>query len=150
MKKTTVAMFLITGLSVLFAGSAVYGFDHKDIDTLMETHLCARCDLSGANLIGITVHSDLDGSNLSGADLRQSDLSGTDASGANFSGANLKEANLAGADFSGTDLTGADLTGANVSGTDFSGAKLDNAVWTDGQRCKTGSIETCDKEEKTE
>jgi uncharacterized protein YjbI with pentapeptide repeats len=144
----TVAVLVATMLCVLLTGSVAYGFNHADIDTLMETKQCANCDLSEANLVGlIVVDRDLDGSNLSGADLTGADLSGTDASGVNLSGAKLAGAKLNGTDLSGSNLSGADLTGASIDGTNFDGAKLDNTLWIDGQPCKEGSIETCNKEE---
>jgi uncharacterized protein YjbI with pentapeptide repeats len=149
MKKRLVVIPLTTLFCLLVMASVVYGFDHTDVDKLMETKQCPRCDLSEANLGGLKVPGkDLDRANLSKANLNQADLSKTDMSGADLSGANLSGANLSEADLSGTDLSGADLSGADITKTNLDGAKLDNALWIDGERCKEGSVETCDKEEK--
>ena len=67
-----------------------------DLDRLIKTRECVKCDLSGANLRW-----------------------------ANLTGANLYEANLYEANLTGTDLIEADLTGAildDVIGADFRGA----------------------------
>lgn len=85
-----------------------------EIQQLLNTRECPRCDLSGAGL----VFSDLEGVNLQGADLR----------GANLNRANLEEANLSGADLSGAVLFGADLTGADLRGADLRGADLREAL----------------------
>lgn len=55
---------------------------------LLETNLCAGCDLSGA---------DLTQAHLIGADLRNADLSGAILTEANLEGADLTRANLDGA-----------------------------------------------------
>lgn len=148
-KTRTILIAAATTLGVFLAGGVVYGYEQADLDTLHETNQCAQCDLSGADLSGMDLKgTDLDGTNLSGATLRNANLSNADASGVNLSKANLNGTNLTGADLSGSDLSDADLTAADTTKTNFSGVKLDNATWTDGSRCKAGSIETCDKEEK--
>ena len=126
-------------LCLLLTGSAVYGFNQDDLNTLMATHICPHCDLSGANLSGI----DLSGKDLVGANLSGANLSGANLSGADVSGANLNGANLGGSVLSGTDLSGANLNGANIGGTNLDGSKLDNTFWTDGSSCQPGSIEQC-------
>ncbi len=144
MKKNIAVVFGITMLCVLLMGNVGYGFNQDDLYSLQTTNLCPRCDLSGADLSGITLKStDVNAANLSGADLSAANLSNTDVDGANLSGANLSGANLTGTDLSGANLTGANLNGANVTGTTLSGAKLDNATWTDGQPCQPGSIDKC-------
>jgi len=96
-------------------------------------------DLRNRNLRDIDLH----GANLRGADLR-----GTNLYGANLSGANLCCAKLQGAN-----LTSSDLTQSNLSYIDFRGVALievtltraffENAIWTNGKRCKKGSIGKC-------
>ncbi|MGA3127931.1 MAG: pentapeptide repeat-containing protein [Candidatus Korobacteraceae bacterium] len=147
MTKKTVAMSVSTMFCVLMVVSVGHAFVPADVDQLIQTGLCSRCDLSGANLSGISGVSDLTEANLSGANLYTADLSGVDLCGANLTGANLKEASLKGTDLSGTDLSGADLTGADLTGTTFGGAKLDNTTWTDGSTCKAGSVEKCEHDE---
>lgn len=144
MTKRTVGVSVSMMLCVLMMVGVGHAFVSADVDQLMQTGLCSRCDLSGANLMGISGVSDLTDANLSGANLYTANLSGVDLCGANLAGANLKGANLKGSDLSSTDLSGADLTGADLTGTTFSGAKLDNATWTDGTTCKAGSVEKCE------
>ena len=55
-------------------------YDMADLNKLLDTNLCRRCDLSGANLRGANLYcADLTGANLVGADL----------TGANFASAIL-------------------------------------------------------------
>ena len=95
----------------------------ENIDQLIRTNSCVKCDLSGA---------DLNRMNLSGADLRDSDLTNTtfflaDLSGANLSGAVLRGSQFGGADLAEADLRGADLRGAQMSGAYLGGALLDSS-----------------------
>ncbi len=123
--KKNIALMLGTAIfGVLFIGNAGYGFNQDDLTRVRMNDPCPQCDLSGA-------------------DLSEAFLSKKDLDGANLSGANLKYADLSGSDMDGSDLSGANLTGANIEGTDLSGVKLDGATWTDGQKCKSGSIEEC-------
>ncbi len=103
---------------VLFTGIG-YGLDNAHLQRLNSTNKCEKCDLSNANLAGLDMY------------------------GANLAGANLAGANLAEASFNDANLTDANLTGANIKGTNFSGAKLSNTTWTDGKKCKSGSIGKC-------
>lgn len=61
-----------------------------------------------------------------------------DLSGAKLFGANLGNANLDGAN-----LHEANLRGANLGGTNLFGANLSGATWTDGSKCKEGSVGEC-------
>ena len=75
--------------------------------------------------------------------------------GSNLSDATFKAAELAGAvfrctrlhrvNFTNADLTRANFEGADIEGADFTGATLDFALWTDGRRCGTGSVGTCNQ-----
>lgn len=94
-------------------------FNQEDLQKLNTTNSCPKCDLSGANLAGI----DMYGSNLVGAD-----LTGADLSRSSFGDADLRDANL---------------KDANIKETSFAGAKLSNAIWPDGKKCKSGSIGRC-------
>lgn len=75
-------------------------FNIEHLQQLLNTHICQRCDLSGA---------DLRNANLSGVDLSDANLSDADLSGVNFSGADLSRANLKGANLSNANLTNAKL-----------------------------------------
>lgn len=93
-------------------------------------------------------NKDLRYKDLHGANLRAADLRGADLYGANLSGANLCCAKV-----KGTNFTSSDLTQANLSYIDFRGVMLievtltkaffENAIWTNGKRCKKGSIGKC-------
>ncbi len=82
----------------------------KNIETLLKTNKCPKCDLAKAN--------------LAKANLAKANLESANLKGANFRGANLEEANLKGADLRQTDLTGAGLKGAFCRLTNFNGAKM--------------------------
>ena len=107
-------------IGMLSAGGA-YAYKQAHMDRLWDTKTCPNCDLSKIILI-------------------KADLYAADLSGANLAGANLTGANLSSADLSGANLTGAILTGANLNNADLSGA-----TWTDGAKCKKGSIGSCKK-----
>ena len=89
----------------------------SDLNQLLNTKKCSRCDLSNAGLVQ---------ANLTGADLTQANLVGANLSQVNLTGANLTGANLAGTSLNGANLTGANLTGANLVGTDLRNAYLGN------------------------
>jgi BTB/POZ domain-containing protein KCTD9 len=121
---------------VCFFGTltALYGFDEKQVQALKKSNVCKKCDLSGAKLNNLDMsYVDLSSANLSGADLSNSTL---------LSG-NLSKANLSGANLSGTNLFEADLSGADLSKANLSKTYLDQATWTNGKRCKVGSIGEC-------
>jgi hypothetical protein len=131
------------------AGADLSGADLEAADLT-----CA--DLSGANLSWAWMWSStLNGANLSNADLTHAFIGGfwADHRDANFSGANLSnavlhDADLGNANFSGANLTGADITeaylvGANLTDANLTGAILDQATWTDGSTCASGSTGEC-------
>ena len=97
----------------MFASSA-YAFDPADLQKLMDTNECVKCDLSGANL---------EGANLSGANLVSAYLAG---------------ANLAYADLNGANLAGADLESARLGRFDLRGATLCNTIMPDGSVIYSG------------
>ncbi len=121
---------------VCFFGAVVvlYGFDEKQVQVLKKSNNCVKCDLSGAKLTNL---------DLSYADLSSANLSGADLSNSVLFGANLSKANLSGANFSAANLFEANLSGANVSKTNFSKAYFDQATWTNGKKCRVGSIGEC-------
>ena len=119
MKHTMYLCLVILMLHVVFFAGMGYGFDNGHLQKLNSTNKCEKCDLSNANLANLDMY------------------------GANLSGANLSGANLSQASFNDADLTDANLTNANIKETNFAGAKLSNAVWIDGKKCKSGSIGKC-------
>ena len=122
----TVSMVVICFFVTL---TVLYGFDEKQVQALKKTNNCKKCDLSGAKLNNLDMsYADVSSANLSGADLSNSTLFGANLSKTNLSGVNLFEANLSGAD---------------VSKANFSKTYFDQATWTNGKRCKVGSIGEC-------
>lgn len=117
------------------------------------------CDLSGVKLSRQKIiAANLMNTNLQTADLRSTDLSHANLKFAQLHLANLKFVNFTKANLTGATLLGADLTGAvfnqanlsyanfrdaNILSADFSRARLDNAIWIDGRKCRAGSIGTC-------
>lgn len=114
------------------------------LQRLLETNECRRCnlqgvDLRGANLLqrggasedGVLPLADLEGANLSQANLNGAFLRGASLEGANLSGARLgallNQADLSGADLSGADLRGAQLVLSNLEGANLRGANLSGA-----------------------
>lgn len=132
--------------------SEVSAFKQEDLDKVQATKQCTFCDLAGAPLTGLDISGGrLSGTKLSGANLSKANLSGANVRNANLHGAQLVGANLSNGDLSGASLahaklTGADLSEAKLSGTDLSEANLSGAYWTDGKKCKEGSIGECKKD----
>ena len=91
-----------------------------NLKKLLDTKICALCDLSKVNLSG----ENLKGANLYKANLSDADLKGADLNGANLSKANLSFANLSKANLSFANLKGADLRYANLKGVNLKGAIL--------------------------
>ena len=115
MKRTLTAL---TVAATMFASSA-YAFDPADLQKLMDTNECVKCDLSGANL---------EAANLMAAILSDANLSGTRLAGAN----------LAYADLNGTNLAGADLESARLGRFDLRGAVLCNTTMPNGSVIYSG------------
>jgi uncharacterized protein YjbI with pentapeptide repeats len=111
-------LFLIPIISLLL-GNQVFGFKQEDLDKFIKTGRCDNCDLSGADLSGVTTKSGLMFQN-------------TNLSGANFSGATIKyttqfrNTNFSGANFSGATIQpGSSFIDTNLSGANFSEATLE-------------------------
>jgi len=114
------------------------------LQRLLETNECRRCNLQGVDLRGVNLLqlgrpaeegvlplADLEGANLSQANLNGAFLRGASFEGANLSGARLSallnQANLSGADLSGANLSGAQLVLSNLEGANLRGANLSGA-----------------------
>jgi len=120
MRKTMVFVMVLVAGSFLCVPIGAWAFNPQDLQKLNTTNNCQKCDLSQANLAGIDYY------------------------GANLTGANLTGANLKGTLFNDADLRGADLKGASTDKeTSFVGAKLSEAIWMDGTKCKSGQIGRC-------
>ena len=114
-----------------------------------DQQLLRNVDLKGANLSYVSMRE----ADLADAQLADADLSYGRLSNANLSRANLRSASLIGtslnnAKLADSDLAGADLSQANLSGADLRGsnlkdARLDGAVWINGQICAKRSHGFC-------
>ena len=100
----------------------------EQVQTLLSTRQCARCELSNAGLVYADLRgANLQQANLSRANLSRTNLQGADLRGAMLMGASLAGANLTGANLDGADLTAADLRYATATNATFQGARLDQA-----------------------
>ena len=75
---------IVYTISITLLAMQAFGYDRKDLDKLLSTSECVKCDLSEA---------DLGGSLLMGATLISTNLTGTKLQGANLTNANLSEVN---------------------------------------------------------
>ena len=106
-------------------------------------------ELIAANLMNINLQTaNLRSSNLSLANLKYAQLHLTNMKYVNFNKANLTGANFMGADLSFATFKQANLSYVNfrdtiISSADFSQARLDNAIWIDGRKCRVNSIGSC-------
>jgi hypothetical protein len=107
------------------------------------------CDKRGATLAGALLrNTHLDRTRLEDARLSGAILEYASAKSANLRNADLRGAKLTAMDLTGADLSGADLAGANLryavlTDIRLDGTRLDQAVWSDGRTCATGSVGTC-------
>jgi hypothetical protein len=102
------AIALLVSLLSATAGDAAVP---ADVDQLLETGYCPRCDLSDADLSNLNLRDVyLSGANLAGADLSNSNLQYADLSYAILNGANLS-----GVDFSFANLRNASIFGARIA-----------------------------------
>ena len=86
------------------------------------------------------IRANLYESNFQGANFEKSDFTSANLTRANFTGTTLIEAN-----FKNANLMEANFTSANLTNASFEGANLNGATWTDGKKCGTNSIGTCNK-----
>lgn len=129
-------MFFMTAILLMaYAGTAFSDCKNarctENKGKLARMKQCVRCDLSFADLGGMNLNrANLEGANMSYANLK----------GADLGAANLKKTNLSYADLRGVNLRGANLTNAVLVAANLSGA-----TWTDGLRCREGSVGFCKK-----
>ncbi|MEL6231271.1 MAG: pentapeptide repeat-containing protein [Cyanobacteria bacterium J06627_3] len=123
MKKCYLAVFSLLfivlmghpGLAETPAESIVDDIRATNVQRLILTNECYRCDLAGM---------DLSQTHLIGADLREATLAGADLSWSNLEGADLTNVNLTGANFTGAFLTNASLAYTNLDNVNFTQAQL--------------------------
>jgi uncharacterized protein YjbI with pentapeptide repeats len=85
----------------------------SNIDRLLETNVCIRCNLQNADLAGV--------------DLKRANLEGANLQDANLEGVNFKEAYLVGANFDGANLSKAKLDESFLLFASMSQANLEKA-----------------------
>lgn len=98
----------------------------EPIEKLNAGEDCKRCDLSNADLSGLSL-KDID---LTGADLSGANLSNTDMVLVNFTDAILKDADLSNSYLNSSIFYNSDLTNANLRNTDAKWAKFQNVNFT--------------------
>lgn len=133
MKKLLAVLTIVSACS--FA-TQVLAFVQTDLDRLLKTNDCPKCDLSGAVLTGMDLSkAKLEGANLSGADLTKASLRMAD-----MAGANLSESKLSGAVFEAADLFQANLSGASIEEALFEGAYLADVTMDESQKALLASM----------
>lgn len=116
---------------------------NANVETLLLTQSCARCDLRAVKLVNIRLKNaivtgaDFSDANLSGStfeisdfvntNMARTDLSGAQLIGARISNTNLRKANLTGTNLDGADLRFCDLRDANLSNANLRNANIDGA-----------------------
>ena len=139
-------VFTILVLSVVYPALAQRVVN--DCKILSNTQ-CAGANLQKADLHGVVLErANLQGAKMQGVDLQGANLQGANITGADLTGANLANANLTGASLIDAVLQKTNLAGANLSKASIARAKLGdtilgNAIWTDGRKCASGSIDSC-------
>jgi len=63
--------------------------------------------------------------------------------GAYLAGADLQDMNLEGVNFNGSYLNKANFIRARINGASFEDADMQEAIWVNGKRCKSGSVSIC-------
>lgn len=115
---------------------------HKDV--ISESPRDKYISLAEINLKGSILHNiTLESANLSKSNMRECDLSYTNLQFATLRKARLEDAKLDFANFNHANLQSANLKNASTYQTTFLNANLENAIWTNGIRCKKGSIGRC-------
>jgi uncharacterized protein YjbI with pentapeptide repeats len=139
----------ILAISATMFASSASAFDPADLQKLLDTNECVRCDLSMAFLIGADLtyanlrYANLGGADLGGADLMYADLMYADLGGADLGGAYLLSAYLLSANLREANLRDANLEGANLEGGNLfralmKGAILCNTTMPDGSVIYSG------------
>ena len=75
---------------IIFMSFNGYAYDENDLQKLLATNSCVKCDLSGADLR----KAELSNANLQGANLNKANLWRANLENANLDGCSLEDANL--------------------------------------------------------
>ncbi len=97
----------------------------QQVNQLLNSKQCVRCDLSGVDLTG----ADLQNANLEGANLQNAILTDAKLNRAYLLGANLQNTTLTGASLIAAELPYGLLTKANLSGANLSNASLQGTIF---------------------
>lgn len=114
--------------------SEPYPDTSAQVQQLLDTNACLRCDLRGADLREADLdRANLEGANLEGADLTEAELNRAYLVGANLDkailiDADLDESKLISASLDAADLTEARLIGANLTSASLQAANLSQAA----------------------
>ncbi|MEC4806739.1 MAG: pentapeptide repeat-containing protein [Jaaginema sp. PMC 1079.18] len=134
----------LTAAASLFLAFPAQAENPDHLEQLLETKMCAGCDLSGADLSGVNlteaylIGADLRAANLQNANLVNANLEGADLTGANLEGANLTAALVTNAVLREADLDQADFTAARMYDVDVAGASMSDMVIVDAEIFETG------------
>lgn len=111
------------------------GIDTKaQVQRLLETNECVRCDLRGADLAKADLdHANLEGANLQGANLSRAEMNQAYLVGANLNDATLIETDLDQSKLLQASLVGADLTKAKLLEANLTRANLQNSILTEAK-----------------
>lgn len=113
-------------------------------DVITEDPREKYINLNDINLRGSVLHNIvLEKAELSNSDMRDCNLAFTNLQSAILKRTKLENARLDHANFNHANLQGANLKNASTHQTTFVNANLENAIWTNGIRCKKGSIGFC-------
>lgn len=147
--KYSISVFFFLCISFVFVFPAT-AFKQKDLDKLLRTNECRKCDLSGVNLEGvylknaIILYSNLNGANLSKVVFNNVSLSNCNLVGVNFDGAilkgvNMRKSNLSGVDFSKVAKLKVSFSKANLQGVNLQGFDL-RKVWLKGTNLQNANL----------
>jgi len=138
MKLKLFAAVALATTPLIFATSVKAG-NSQDLQRLLSTGECQRCNLSGVDLSSAhLIGADLRGANLSKANLAGANLEGADLTNANLKGANLSSAFLTNVNFKKANLNGVNFTRAQIYDSNVHGASMDNLNITDADIFNTG------------
>ncbi len=113
-------------------------------DVITESPRDKYINLNDLNLEGSVLHNIvLENAKLSNSNMRGCDLRYTNLQFAILRKTKLENAKLDYANFNHANLQGANLKNASTHQATFVNANLENAIWTNGIRCKKGSIGSC-------
>ncbi len=87
--------------------------------------------------------SSMKSANLGYANLDNAQLSYVDFTDAVLKGASMRNADMTRVVLNNADLRYSDMSGARIGGLQITNARLTGAIWTNGKKCKEGSLGKC-------